>query len=376
MFIEIHMLQSFAPSNLNRDDTNNPKDCTFGGVRRARLSSQTIKRAIRKNPIFKQTAQSDLGVRTKQLVTSLQSALIETVNVDRDTALDVASTTVIEFAGKLDNAQTSVLIYISPDEIMWMAERLAANWGAIQADRLQDKPSNEAIKAVVKDYVKEFKERTPAPDIAMFGRMLANTPVLNIDAACQVAHALSTHRVSMEMDFFTAVDDLLPEGEAGAGMMGMIGYNSATFYRYMRIDWRQLVQNLFSDTELAQRTVEAFLRSAVVAIPTGKQTSFAAQNVPEFLLGVVRQDGMSWSLANAFEMPVRSDGHNGLMRPSIKQLDTYWGRLVAMYGINALQVSTLTLHPEVELPNLGYSVKENMDIWVSSILASLTEPAL
>jgi CRISPR system Cascade subunit CasC len=138
-----------------------------------------------------------------------------------------------------------------------------------------------------------------AVDLALFGRMLADLPNKNIDAACQVAHALSTNKVSMEFDFFTAVDDLSPEEETGAGMMGTVEFNSACFYRYANIDLKQLTGNLAGDSELAQKAVEAFLRAAVATIPTGKQNSMAAQNPPSLVFAVVRDKGL-WSLANAF----------------------------------------------------------------------------
>jgi CRISPR system Cascade subunit CasC len=188
----------------------------------------------------------------------------------------------------------------------------------------------------VKNLHKETKDRTGAPDIALFGRMLAEKPDLNIDAACQVAHAISTHRVNMEMDFYTAVDDLLAQGEiltaegeeeVGAGMMGFTSFNSACFYRYARIHWQQLVKNLDGDAALAKRTVEGFLRAAIDAIPSGKQNSFAAQNPTSLALAVVREDGKSWNLANAFEKPVRPGRETGLIEPSIQALDTFWGNL-------------------------------------------------
>jgi len=158
--------------------------------------------------------------------------------------------------------------------------------------------SGELVKALVK----KTDKRTSAPDIALFGRMLASNPSTNIDAACQVAHALSTHAVRMEMDYYTAMDHLKPDDVSGADMVGFTSFNSACYYRYLRIDWRLLVANL-RDVELARRTVEGFLRAAMTAIPTGKQNAFAAQNPTNFALVVVRDDGKSWNLVNAFETP-------------------------------------------------------------------------
>jgi CRISPR system Cascade subunit CasC len=220
---------------------------------------------------------------------------------------------------------------------------------------------------------KELKSRTSAPDIAMFGRMLAEKPELNIDAACQVAHAISTHRVNMEMDFYTAVDDLLGKEETGAGMMGVLPFNSACFYRYVRIDWNQLLVNLNGDSELARRTVEAFLRAAVLAVPSGKQNSYAANNPPDFLLGVVRQDGQAWSLANAFEKPVRADMGGGFVAPSIKALDAYWGNLVERFGNGGIAPVALVINPDFNLERLQPAAVTNLETWIGTILTPLTK---
>ena len=286
MFVELHMIQSFAPSNLNRDDTNNPKDCEFGGVRRARISSQCIKRAIRTSPVFAETTEVGIGTRTKRLLGRLREPLVEAGKSVAE-ATEVLTHFVPLYASKLADKddkddevkKTAVLLYIGDEELDHIAEALLQEW-----DTLSDK---KTMQKLARRLVKEHKGKTSAPDIALFGRMLAEKPVLNLDAACQVAHAISTHPVSMEMDFYTAVDDLAPDEETGAGMMGVTGFNSACFYRYARIDWRQLVANLNDDLMLAKRTVEGFLKASVAAVPTGKQNAFAAHNPPDFLLAVV-----------------------------------------------------------------------------------------
>jgi CRISPR system Cascade subunit CasC len=202
--------------------------------------------------------------------------------------------------------------------------------------------------------------------------MLAERPELSLDAACQVAHAISTHRVTMEMDFYTAVDDLKPAETAGAGMMGFTGFDSACFYRYARIDWAQLQRNLCGDADLARCTVAAFLRAAVAAVPSGKQNSFAAYNPPSLLLGVVRKDGMGWSLANAFERPIQSRGADGLMVPSVQALDAYWGRMCQVYGTDALvRVAVLALDAGFWLAHLQSSQVENLDAWVAALTEAL-----
>ncbi len=373
MFIELHIIQNFAPSNLNRDDTGNPKEAEFGGVRRARISSQAIKRAIRSEPIFAETTKVDPGVRTRLLARKLTEKLVEAGKTEEE-AQAVALAFAEAFSGKMDGERTSVLIYLSPQELQEMADLLMAHWDAIEAvlaapdDKKAKKES--PLPKLVKDFLKQTKNRTSAPDIALFGRMLADKPELNLDAASQVAHALSTHRINMEIDFFTAVDDLQRDEETGAGMMGVIGYNSATYYRYARIDWEQLLKNLDGDAELARRTVEGFLLAALRAIPTGKQNSFAAQNPPSFAMAVTRQDGMSWSLVNAFEKPVRPDRDGGYVAPSVRSLDAYWQRLVTFYGGGNVEPHVLNVDG-VPLDALDKAQKSNVDGWMNSVIAAI-----
>ncbi|MDI7276196.1 MAG: type I-E CRISPR-associated protein Cas7/Cse4/CasC, partial [Anaerolineae bacterium] len=348
MLVELHILQSFSPSNLNRDDTNNPKDCEFGGVRRARISSQCLKRAIRTSPEFARATQVDGGMRSRRIMGERLQPTLEQAGKPAEEVAKVLAAFVPAYLSKLDKdgERTSVLLYLSGDELQAIAEGLLAHWDDLLA-------SNEAtLKELVKELTRRFRSHTSAPDIALFGRMLAERPELNLDAACQVAHAISTHRVTMEMDWWTAVDDLQPEDTAGAGMMGFSAFDSACFYRYACIHWPQLLATL-GDGDLARRTVEAFLRASIAAVPSGKQNSYAAYNAPSLALGVVRRDGLAWSLANAFERPVLPDREGGYVRPSARALDAYWARLCRAYGDAALAaVGVLAVDDGLELPNL------------------------
>lgn len=368
MFVELHIIQSFAPSNLNRDDTNNPKDCEFGGVRRARISSQCIKRAIRTSPVFAETTEVGIGTRTKRLVGRLRERLVEAGKPEEE-ATEALTEFVPAYASKLDDRddevkKTAVLLYIGDEEMDHIAEALLQEW-----DALSDK---KTVQKLARRLVKEHKGGTSAPDIALFGRMLAQKPALNLDAACQVAHAISTHPVSMEMDFYTAVDDLAPDEETGAGMMGFTGFNSACFYRYARVDWGQLLTNLNDDVALARQTVEGFLKASVAAVPTGKQNAFAAHNPPDFLLAVAREDGMGWSMTNAFEKPVRAGRASGLVGPSVEAMDAYWGQLSQAYGTERFSaVAALTLNPDVSLTHLDRARCEDLETWVAAVTTAL-----
>jgi CRISPR system Cascade subunit CasC len=185
--------------------------------------------------------------------------------------------------------------------------------------------------------------------------MITDLPKTNIYGACQVAHALSTHKVSVEFDYYTAVDDLAPREEPGAGMLGTVEFNSACFYRYANVNLAKLRENLQGDGELAGAAVSAFVRAAVLAIPTGKQNSMAAHNPPSLVFGLLREHGL-WSLANAFVRPVEPTPQESLVAASIRALDTYWGRLVAVYGADGLrEQAVVCLEPEsdVTLAYLG-----------------------
>ena len=252
-------------------------------MRRARISSQCIKRAIRLEPIFAETTQVSSGERTRWLAMDIKRILQEK-GKDEEQALREATSFISVLLGDMDAKKaerSNVLFYISDEEKTHIANVLLENW---------DIKDETKYIALVKEYIKLFENRNSSPDIALFGRMLAKNPKLSLDASCQVAHAISTHRVNMDVDFFTAVDDLLVEDESGAGMIGVTGFNSACYYRYACLDWDQLLKNLDGNCDLALKTVRGFLLSSIRAIPTGKQNSFAAQNPPSFIMTVVRQN--------------------------------------------------------------------------------------
>jgi CRISPR system Cascade subunit CasC len=347
-------------------------------VRRARVSSQSFKRAIREAPVFAKTTQVEPAKRTRRVVKMLRPPLRKAGKSDEDINNALAffvPNYLAKLGSKLekpdDDARTKVMVFISEDEVQVIAEALLEHWDKMV---LEDKKTR---RSVVRDLTKKFKDTTGAPDIALFGRMLAQKPVLNIDAACQVAHALSTHRVTMEMDFWTAVDDLKKldaddEADAGAGGMGFTGFDSACFYRYVRLDWEQLLKNLGGDVDLARRSVEAFMRALVEAVPSGKQNSFAAHNPPSLMFATVREGSFGWSLTNAFERPVYPRRNEGLVTPSVAALDTYWQRLTQVYGEDSIQAqAALALDPDLPLESLAKAEVSTLDDWIKTTLAAL-----
>lgn len=368
MIIELHAIQTFAPSNLNRDDTGNPKEALFGGVRRARISSQAAKRALRVSQLFKDAVAVPTGTRTKKLVIELADQLEQT-GIEREWAEKHLLTIATGLYAKMDRRsqhETSVLLYISDDE------KLAIS------NFLQDAKNNDsepAAAAFVKDMLKQLANRTSAPDIALFGRMLAEKPALNIDAACQVAHAISTHEVNTaEFDYFTAVDDLTPQDDSGAGMLGLVAYNSATYYRCVRIDWEQLVNNLGGDSQLARQTIGAFMQAFALVVPSGMKNSFLNQHAPDFLLAVARPNNDGQSLANAFEKPVKTGKDSGFVQPSIDALCKYWDQVEAAFRLAQPTIAVLNPRAYAHASDeLAAARVANLRGWIAVIDAALSE---
>lgn len=352
MLIDLHIIQNFAPSCLNRDDTNAPKDCEFGGYRRARISSQCIKRSVR--TYFDQHAEDlniagNLGERSRKFADSLATRLSTEKKKTPAEALKVVRQAIeqigLKFDKKATEPLTEYLLFLDPKEQNALAGLCVEYWDELK----NDKPKLPA------DFAKQAKATVlanprsgcKAVDLALFGRMLADLPDNNIDAACQVAHALSTHAVDMEMDFFTAVDDLQPKGDTGAGMMGVVEFNSSCFYRYSLLDTAQLTRNLGGDAALAKSAVGAYLKASVYAIPTGKQNSMAAQNLPVYVRVVVREGAPPRSFANAFMAPVVKNREADLAKTSADKLEDHEKQLTRMYGVVGVKLeATASLYDE------------------------------
>lgn len=397
MIIDLHILQNFAPACLNRDDTNTPKDCEFGGVRRARISSQCLKRAIRR--YFTDAGlipDADLGQRTKRIIDAVNAHLPPDLG-DPDTRRHAIARAVENIDSpksgglKFKDGKSEYLLYVGRVEVERLAAAVREHFNILK-EIGQGKPTGEseaptATVDVVPGKQAKAKGKQPktpkapplelpkplkqaldavldehgggARDVGLFGRMLANLPDRNVDAACQVAHAVSTNRVTMEMDYYTAVDDLKPDDNSGADMIGTVEFNSSCFYRYANIDLGQLARNLGPNAGSAPGVAMAFLRAAVHAIPTGKQNSMAALNPPSAVLVVLRERGPV-SLANAFVAPVRPTDRHDLLTRSVEALADYWGRLTAMYGTEGVLYTGLTLERDAELGSLAGSRKPGL----------------
>lgn len=335
MILELHIIQNFAPSNLNRDDTNSPKSCEFGGARRARISSQCIKRSLRRE--FKRQAllgEEHLAIRSKRFKDEIVRRLVEDGHAgDQAGSVVEAALTSIGIQTGADG-KSQYLLFLGREEANAIYEFCSQYWDVLLSEYREGQKKKSAVSEAMKPLRAELLARLDggrAVDLALFGRMLADLPDKNIDAASQVAHAISTNRVVPEFDYYTAVDDLKPEDTAGADMIGTVEFNSACYYRYLNVDIDQLVHNLQGDTELAIAAVGALLDAARDAVPTGKQNSFAAHNPPSFMFALVRDRG-AWSLANAFLKPVEPDRETDLAAASVRALDEHWGELTRVYG--------------------------------------------
>ena len=298
LYVDFHVLQTVPPSCVNRDDTGSPKTAVYGGAVRARVSSQAWKHAMRVMFTGEMSDAVETGYRTKKGA-DLVAKQITLLAPESDA--EKLAKKAIESAGiKSDDKGTKALFFMSEAQAKALAE--------LAVDGCTDK----------KQYKKALKS-APSADMALFGRMVADDPSLNYDAAAQVAHSISTHTVQNEFDYFTAVDDCAPEDNAGAGHLGTVEYNSATLYRYATVNVLELVRTL--GAEQAAQTVRAFGEAFIRSMPTGKQNSFANRTLPDAVYITLRQD-QPVNLSRAFEKPVRKS-EEGYAEPSKVALKQY-----------------------------------------------------
>ncbi len=365
MLVEIHMIQNHAPSNLNRDDTGSPKEALFGGAMRARISSQCIKRSIRQSEIFVQRLEPHLGTRTRRLPVMIKDALLG-MGVEEEVAETVAVKVTGFGSGKEgDQHETRQLMFLDPAEVPALAEQLKGIW--------EETGEKKFAKLTTKELVDQLEDTLPrSVDIALFGRMTTDpVPFEDIRASMQVAHAISTTRVDHQYDYFTAVDDLVEESEdIGAGMIGDIEFNSATYYKYFSLNWEHFVGNLGDDEETARKALAAFIRAAALTTPTGKQNSFAAHNLPDAILVEVKAQNVPISYANAFVKPVWAGRDSDVVTESISKLWDYSNQVKRTYAIEPALSVWLTTGDA--LPE-DAPTADNLNALVEQVLTALPE---
>lgn len=362
MFIQIHALQSFPPGNLNRDDRGQPKSALFGGVTRGRISSQCLKRHMRHSEPFS-ALRDGVAWRTRRLPALVGEEIRKRAHGSIDDATVSAIEAKIASAFKKEGGddaaaagepvQTGQLVFFprsfveavatlvtdlhradSASLSAWLASGAKKDKAAKKASKGEQGEAEQKQKAHPIDRSIQDASRLVTVDIGMFGRMTTSELVEDVEAACQVAHAISTHEVRIERDYFTAMDDL-SEG-SGAGFVGggdqSTYFNSAVYYRYANLDLRQLRRNvrlaggqgeaLLSDAEMADAAC-ALLNSVVHAGPTAKQNNFAAHSVPELLICEMSERRQPLSYANAFLEAVELRGAGSLMTRSAERLREY-----------------------------------------------------
>lgn len=337
MLIQIHILQNYSPANLNRDDTGSPKDAMFGGFLRGRISSQCLKRSIRKSATLEDAfkAKGLLGIRTKRLPgliedelkalgvdTKTIQAIVERVpeigkKAEKKGEGDEEDESTTEESGAISKAETRQLIFIGTNELCPLAQRLL---------ELYKKSNNWKKEELEKSLGKSLPRSV---DIALFGRMTTSETFENVSAASQVAHAISTNALTQEFDYYTALDDI--SLQSGAGMIGDVEFNSSTYYKYLNVHWEELLKNLGNDVEVAKQAVLALINAAATAQPSGKQNSFAAHNLPDLVLVEVSGKNLPVSYANAFLRPARANSEYTLTEASAAQLGDYMTRISKMY---------------------------------------------
>ena len=308
LYVDFHVLQTVPPSCINRDDTGSPKTAIYGGVTRARVSSQAWKHAMRQAFVEESLLdEEDVGKRTKK-VTELVEKEIAALAPEKDAA-KLAKKTLDNAGIKNDEKGTKALFFISQAQIKSLAQ--------LAVEECADK----------KEYKKALST-APSVDIALFGRMVADDPSLNFDAAAQVAHSISTHAVQNEYDYFTAVDDCQVEDNAGAGHLGTVEYNSATLYRYATVNVMELERHLGAKkaAEVVRSFGEAFIRS----MPTGKQNTFANRTLPDAVYVTIRED-QPVNLCGVFERAVRKSTE-GYAEPSKSALQAYAQQLYQSFA--------------------------------------------
>lgn len=358
--LDIHILQTVPPSNLNRDDTGSPKTAVYGGVRRARVSSQAWKRATRR--AFGDLLKPDeLGVRTKRIVELIARRMqaLEPSLSEADATAVAVEVAKIATGAKVEvpkrklsavkkdegepaeeprGAETSYLMFLSArqlDSLAALGVEGAKDIGAF----LKDKDNKQRVR--------EAADTLHSVDIALFGRMVADATDINVDAAAQVAHAISVHAVENESDYFTAMDDESTDSEPGAGMIGTVDFNSATLYRYAAVDVDRLAENLGAGLregepagEPVRRAVQAFIQGFVASMPTGKVNTFGNHTLPDVVIVKLRTS-RPVSFASAFEEPIAAGEGGGYLKAACDRLAQYVPTIEHAYGMPAAQTWVL-----------------------------------
>ena len=341
-FLQLHILTSYPPANLNRDDTGRPKTALMGDAQRLRVSSQCGKRAWRTSDVFRSALTQGqvgapspgvvlwedkphphLGTRTKETGVQVYRALTERSIKDKDAKAWAAS--IAQQFGKLqkekkdeplNELRIEQLCHVSPEErsaIDALVQACATRQGA---------PTDAELELL--------RQPQAAVDIAMFGRMLANTPAYNVEAAVQVAHAVTVHKAAVEDDYFSAVDDLNRD-DKGAGHIGERGFGAGLFYQYVCVNRELLASNLGDDAALAKRSIGALLHAIAKVPPTGMQNSHGSRAYASYMLAE-KGDQQPRSLVQAFLKPVKPGDDGDMLELAVAAVERRCNNFDSVYG--------------------------------------------
>jgi len=334
-FLQLHLLTSYPPSNLNRDDLGRPKTALMGGANRLRISSQSLKRAWRKSDIFESALAGHIGKRTKSMGVEVFKTLIEKGVKEKD-AIEWAR----KIAGVFGKVKSQPKKAKKDDDKE--SEKNNKKYEQFEIEQLchfspeEENAINELVDAIASsgeapsdDQLKLLRKDISAVDIALFGRMLADNPKHNIEASAQVAHAITTHKVAVEEDFFTAVDDLNKgEEDRGAGHLGETEFSSGLFYLYICINREQLKDNLCGDGVLVKKTITALVEAMATIAPSGKQNSFASRARASYILcetGDQQPRSLSVSFLKAIKGESVEESSIKSLEKTLKDMDNAYG---------------------------------------------------
>lgn len=324
-FINFHVLISHSPSCLNRDDMNMQKSAIFGGKRRVRISSQSLKRTMRTSAYYKKHL-GEASIRTKRLG-DLKDKFIKELEgrYDRETVIKTLSLLALKEKDSDIPDEGDAVAPWAIEEVAWFCERIKEGI----SNGLTDKDLSKQLKDQ-KDAMR--KSLTASLDIALSGRMATSglmSELGKIDGALAVAHAITTHTIDADIDWFTAVDDLQ---ELGSGHLDTQEFSSGVFYRYASLNIAQLQENLGNASrEKVLEIASHVLHMLTTEVPSAKQQSFAAHNLAD--LAMVSFSDIPVSLANAFEEPVKKLPDGGFLKPSIEAFHKYWENIHNGYGL-------------------------------------------
>ncbi len=359
-FIQLHLLTAYPPANLNRDDQGSPKTAKMGGYDRLRVSSQCLKRTWRTSELFEEEISNNEkvsvfgkqlplnnGKRSKEFSTEWVKPYLTGKGIEEEPAENwskdlcrafgsmendenklsqLAQISDIEakgFEGLVDEVCRVLLNNEMSDVVNELKELIAKRDAKKKSDDI--KKANVAITKFLSQKV--LLEGKSSVDIALFGRMLASSPAFNIEAACQVAHAISVHPVVIEDDYFTAVDDLNKGLEdMGAAHIGETRFAAGLFYAYICINRELLIKNLDGNEGLAKKAIRALTEAAVKVAPEGKQNSFASRAYASYVLAE-KGDQQARSLSVAYLKPINHRENDDFIHDSIaalvKQKDSF-----------------------------------------------------